>query len=337
MSVASSVAFLAWTKRAGRATDIAAAVDGQVWCNYPRVPRGRRWVPLRYGLSAIATVVFLARNQPSAVIVTNPPVFPALIAAGWSAFTGRPFLLDSHPTAFGAKAHRVSQRLMPVHRMLARRAVAVLVTTEHWVKEVERWGGRGLVVHEPPPHWADIGEQVDPMSRERARFCVLFVGTFASDEPVEQVVEAARLTPELEVLVTGSLDRAPNALVMAAPANVTFTGYLEGAAFANVLRGADAVLTLTTDPTSVMRSAYEAVYVERPLVITDTPVLRELFAGAFFVDNDAVSIAAGLHRVASKTEEEGRSARREAKGRQVLRWQRQHEALVAVLGRRAHR
>ncbi len=129
----------------------------------------------------------------------------------------------------------------------------------------------------------------------RARPIVLFVGVFADDEPVADVVEAARqLLDVADVHITGDSGRAPDGLLEQAPANVQFVGFLEPVAYRRALADADVVLALTTEPSSMIRAAYEAIYAERPLVVSDWPALREAFPYAVHVAGDANGIAVGL-------------------------------------------
>jgi glycosyltransferase involved in cell wall biosynthesis len=258
------VGFVAWGPTSGRGAEIAAALGGQSHCFYPPRLARKALVPLRYALSAVATTAYLARHRPRAVIATNPPVFPGLLAFAYGRLAGVPVLLDSHPSSFGRKGDRLSARLLPVHAWLARRVAATLVTTDDWVRQVARWGGRAEIVHEAPSGLAGSEPRALP-----ARPVVLFAGVFAQDEPFAEVIEAARLLPSVELRVTGDLRRCPPGLRAAAPANVRFLGYLDGADYRQALQQADVVLALTTEPTSVMRAAYEAVYAGRPLVTSD--------------------------------------------------------------------
>jgi hypothetical protein len=100
---------------------------------------------------------------------------------------------------------------------------------------------------------------------------VLFLGTYGRDEPVAELVEAARLLPEVEVRITGDPGAAPPGLLDQLPPNVRLLGYLGPEQYqAEVLR-ADLAVVLTTEPTSVMRAGYEAVYARRPLLVSDWP------------------------------------------------------------------
>jgi glycosyltransferase involved in cell wall biosynthesis len=283
-------------------------------------------VPLRYAVSALATAAYLARHRPRAVIASNPPVFPGLLALAYGRLAGAPVLLDSHPSSFGRKDDRLSARLLPLHAWLARRVTATLVTTEHWVRQVAAWGGRGQIVHEAPSGWAESEPRALP-----DRPVVLFAGVFAADEPVAEVIEAARRVPAVKVQVTGGLHRCPPSLRAGAPSNVSFVGFLAGPEYRQAVLRADVVLALTTEPTSVMRAAYEAVYAGRPLVTSDWPDLRALFPHAVHVGNHAGAIAAGLSEALHRHDELA-AACPEAAAAQRARWQEQLLALRDLTG-----
>jgi glycosyltransferase involved in cell wall biosynthesis len=279
------VLFLAWTRTSGRAQDIAGALDGEAVLVFPHVPLLKHPLStvVRYLLSIVQTALVLVRRRPSAVVVTNPPLLGPLVVAAWSRVTGRPFVLDSHPAGFGLKGKAVLARLQGVHRFLARRAAGVLVTTDEKAAEVDGWGANGIVVHEAPVPFPPAQAPEQPV--------VLFVGIFATDEPVDVVVEAARLLPDVTFQITGDPTRAPRGLVEGSPPNVAYVGFLGTDDYRSAVSAASLLLTLTTEPSSVMRSAYEGVYARVPLVMTGTDVLRATFPFAVFCDNTGPSIA----------------------------------------------
>jgi len=283
------VVHITWQRHGGRAEELAHALGGRALHVHPGGMRRRHLVPLRYLVSLAMTVAGLVRLRPRSVIVTNPPVFPGVAVAAYCAVTRRPFVLDSHPGSFGVKKNVVARRLIAVTMWLARRAEAVMVTVETYAARVDSWGGRGIVVHEAPPLWGQV-----PPPPGGARRRVLYVGIFANDEPVEEVVGAAALLPDVDFAITGDVDRCPPALRESAPANVDFVGYLGPADYAAEFARADAVITLTTEPTSIMRSAYEAVYAGRPLVTSDWPALREVFPYGHLAVNEPGALAAAV-------------------------------------------
>lgn len=292
---ASRAAFVAWTPVGQRAGEIADALGGQAFVVYlPRLDR-RSLAPLRYAISAVRTASYLVRQRPRVVIATNPPIIPGLLAWLYGALSGATVILDDHPAAFGAQHDDVSKRLQRQHRWLASRVTACLVTAPEWVRRLESWGATGLTFHEAPPQW-----RVAPPQPLTGHPRVLFVGTFGGDEPVDEVIRAARLRPDMEIRMTGRLSRCPKTLIRTAPRNVRFLGFLSQEAYVRELEAADVVVTLSTEPTSVMRAGYEAVYARRPLVVSDWPTLREVFPAAVHTANNAAALAAALDRAVAE-------------------------------------
>ncbi|ABS05137.1 glycosyltransferase [Kineococcus radiotolerans] len=318
--------FITWQRHGGRAREIADALGGQALQVHPRLPGGRR-LPnvVRYALSSMSTAWALARLRPGAVMVVNPPVVPGLIVAAYSALTGRPFVLDSHTGSFGVKENPVTRAMLPVTRVLARRASAVAVAAQPWADQVRAWGGRAVIVHEAPPARTMLPPEPD------GKAVALFVGVFAGDEPVAEVVEAARALPGVRFRITGDVDRCPAELLRSAPANVEFVGFLDTGEYWRNVREAAVLLALTTEPTSVMRAAYEAVYAGRALVVSDWPVLRETFPLAHHTANRADALAAAVREALAATDPQAVAA---AFDLQRARWAEQRQELLVALARR---
>lgn len=317
--------FLAWGAVRGRSQEIARALGGEAVSLYAPGSGRRPHVAWRYLHCTLATVWRL-RRRPAFVIVTSPPVIAGAVALACGRLLGFPVALDSHPGAFGAQGDELSRRLQPLQRALVRRAAFTMVAAEAWADIVAAWGGRPVVTHEAP-----MLEPL-PAAAPGERLRVLYVGRFAGDEPVAEVVRAAHLAPEVDILVTGDLDACPPDLAASAPANVTFVGFLDEERYLEALGSCHAVLALTTEPGSVMRAAYEAVYAGRPLVVSGWPIARELFACAVHVDNDAGSIAKGLAEVLDRHDELAAAAPR-ARRAQLERWNAQERALRGLIRR----
>jgi glycosyltransferase involved in cell wall biosynthesis len=314
-----SVSFIAWAEDSGRAHEVARALGGEARTFYRlRIVR-KPLVPLRYLLNAISTCSYLLSRRPRAVIVTNPPIFPGLIAVLYCLATKAPLLLDSHPSAFGDAP--MAKQVAGVHAWLARRAATTMVTVPELAKIVTTWGGRADIVHEAPP--ARRAAPPGPLS-DRPR--ILYIGRFVGDEPTAEVVEAARLVPGADVLITGDVRKCPPRLLESAPANVIFTGFLEGYDYDRALERADVIMVLTRHPLAVNRGAYEAVYSGRPLIISDLPAMTPLFPYAIAVSNDGAGIARGIES-AIEQHPSLVSACPHARALQEQRWQQQLDRL----------
>jgi glycosyltransferase involved in cell wall biosynthesis len=283
------LSFIAWSSVEGRSQDIASALGGEARCFFSFGSPHRALVPVRYGVNSIRTVMYLAKRRPRAVIASNPPVIPGLIAMLYGALWKAPVMLDSHPSAFGQKDSLAGRAFLPVHRWMVSRVAGSLVPSEDLAAIVRSWGGNASVFHEAPPRW-----RVRAGAANGGRTRVLLVGILATDEPVAEAVEAAGRLSDVDLFVTGDVRKLPRSIIDRAPENVHFTGFLRGEAFRRAIEEADFILTLTTNETAAMRAAYEAVYAGRPLIISDSPERRDLFPHAIHVTNDAASIEQGL-------------------------------------------
>jgi hypothetical protein len=288
------VALIAWTRNSGRFTDL-----GRVLGVTPKVVdlpglRSRWLVPLRYALSLCLTAAWLARRRPRVVIVNCPPPFAAVIVAIYARLFGRTFILDAHPGAFGHR-DRLWKLFVPLQRLLVRLAATTMVTEPSLAKVVDRWRGSPLVFHEAPPPLEPLLSREGPSRRPK----VIFTTIFDPDEPLEEIARTACLLEECDVAITGDRWRLPHDIRrrLAALPHVELTGWLGQVRYLELVGDADVVVALTRDPHSVMRSAFEAAYLERPTVLSDTATLRACFSPSVFVEHSPQAIAEGVRTI----------------------------------------
>lgn len=326
--MADRISVIGWTRRGDRPTELADVLGGEARVIFTPKLAHPALLPLRYATCALIMVAYLARRRPDALVVVNPPLWPGLIGWAYSRLAGARLVLDSHPGGFGAQGHSVERRLQAIHRFLVRRAAGVLVTTQHWIDVVESWGGTARIVHEPPRD-RDVPVRGSDDDDDDARPIAMFVCIFAPDEPVGAVIDAARLAPHVEWWITGDAAKAPPGALDDLPANIRLTGYLGPADYDDALIGADVVVALTTEPTSIMRAAYEAVYALRPLVVSDHPDAVEVFPHAVATANHATDIAAAVDEVLARPDPDG--AAWTARAAQQQMWVAQRSGLEQIV------
>src|SRR6266571_194707 len=245
--------------------------------------------PVKYVLQTLRTFWILLQERPHLVLVANPPVIaPLVIWLGSLAFRYR-IVIDSHSGAF---QHARWSWSLPLQRFLARRSLAVIVTDEHLAAEVRSWGGKVSMVQ-------DLALELNPSGPaiRQGGFHVVHVCTYSVDEPVEAVVEAARRLPDIQFSFTGDSSYAPRGLRKSLPPNVRLTGFMPDADYLALLRGADAILVLTTEDHTMQRGGYEAVALEKPLITSDWPLLRQVFSrGTLHVDNKVEGIVWAIEK-----------------------------------------
>jgi glycosyltransferase involved in cell wall biosynthesis len=147
-----------------------------------------------------------------------------------------------------------------------------------------------------PPVFLNLSRLEKPeLARE---FSLTYVGTFNSDEPVGIVIEAARRLPDVKFYITGNPALAKREWIDNAPSNVVFTGFLLKDDFWIRLHNSRAVIVLTTFAHSIVGGGDDAVAVERPLIVSDQPAIRDFFTkGTVYIQNTTDSLVQAIETV----------------------------------------
>jgi glycosyltransferase involved in cell wall biosynthesis len=278
---------------------------------------------LKYLGQAVRTWRVLSAERPAAVFVMTPPVFAPLVVWAWCATHRSQLVLDAHTAAFLHPRWRWFQGLQ---FRLARRASTTIVHNQHLKELVERHGAHATLVADIPVRFAVGTYELPP------GFNIAVVCSFNADEPVAAMFEAGRRLPDVHFHVTGNPKALDHRLRTGLPPNVRLTGFLSDAAYGALLRGADAVMTLTTRDHTMLRGAWEAVYQATPVIVSNWPILQQSFdEGAIHVDNTPEAI---VRAVAELREHQTRYREgvRSLRARKEQRWEATRQRLRARIG-----
>jgi glycosyltransferase involved in cell wall biosynthesis len=288
----------------------------------PTTRRGMRAAPLKYPRQFVTTLVALVRRRIRVVFVQSPPSFATWTAALYAMLARAALVIDAHSDAF---ERSVWTRPGPLNALVLRRAGVTIVTGSHWAERVAALGGRAVVVPAVPTRLV-VGTP-PPLDG----FNVAVVATWAIDEPLGAVFEAARLCPDVTFHITGrprNMQRYGGEVV---PANVQLPGFLDEPTYNGLLAHADAVMCLTTRDHTMQNGAAEALYLGTPIITSDWAILREYFSrGTIHVDNSPGAIAAAVRRL----QEDGATYRAEVRALRdeiVERWRRDRAAILATV------
>ena len=319
-----SITYISWAANCSRSDHTARQLGGVSHMVYWESLGSRPMtVWLKYLGQAVRTWRILRAERPSAVFVMTPPVVAPLVAWVYCALHGTPLVLDAHTAAFLHPRWRHFQRLQ---FWLARRAATTIVHNSHLGGLVEAHGGHATVVSDIPVQFEDTEEYALPPG-----FNVALVCSFNPDEPIANILAAARQLPDVHFHMTGNPKSLAPALKENLPPNVRLTGFLSDAAYGFLISHADAVMTLTTRDHTMLRGAWEAIYQGTPVIVSDWSILRESFdAGAVHVDNSPEQIVRAVEEV-RRHHEQYREAARRLRVRKEQRWAAVRNALQARL------
>ena len=266
--------FVSWTLDNGRTRQLAERLGlDPHFVHHP----GRFGILGRYVRQHVETRRLLRAAQPKRAVLMLPPAvaLPSFLAA---LPDETPIAFDLHTGFFLNPKWRWAARA--TLRAIQKRGGTAIVTNEHLRAICARQGVEAVVLH-------DVITPQLPLPTEDHLLCPL---SYANDEPITALLQAAEQTPKLRWCLTG---RAPARIRALAPSNVTFTGYLEPDEYDRLLRSSLGVIALTTRPHTMQRAGYEAFNAGVPQVTSDFAELREFYQdSAVYATSEPGSIAA---------------------------------------------
>lgn len=249
--------------------------------------RGNRW--LRYIKSIIRTFVIFKKENPDVLFVQNPSMVLCLFSIVYRKFRKILLIVDAHNAGLrpfeGEKpwANRIAQYIM-------RNADITIVTNENMGDIVSEYNGNYYVLPDPIP---DLSCRRNNLVRLSGKYNILFICTYSKDEPYLEVIKAAKLlNDDVYVYISGNSKGKDKLFKMDIPKNVIITGFLPEKEYINMLNSCDVIMDLTTRKDCLVCGAYEAVAVEKPMILSDTDVSRSYFKkGAVYTNNESNDIA----------------------------------------------
>lgn len=322
--------YIAWVRFQRRPLSMGEFVGYELVHIPPATKRAAK--PFGYLMQAVRTIAAVRRHRPDVLWFQSPPSVLVYLIAALRLVSRRKFrvVADCHNGALDPRLHNGLWTSLPGVNALMNRFDVVLAHNEeiHAIAAERGIDRDRLVTLETRPSPLPV---IDTLARPDHP-TVLVPCSFQADEPIAMLIDAARSLPEFRFKLTGNRARAEAAgYVATAPGNVEFTGFLDADAYTDLLIHADIVLGLTNLDGIQLSAANEAVGAGRPLVLSDTSVLRALFGeAALFASNDAAPLAAALAEARDRLPELAQASRRLKMGREA-RWQAQMQQVLARL------
>lgn len=246
----------------------------------------------KYLSGTIKTLIILIQERPGLVVCQNPSIVLSFLLVLIKSFTNIKVCVDAHNA--GLFPYEGKSRILNfLSKYIQRKADLTLVTNETLKQHVGINGGRAFVLQDRIP-----GISIQTPRPLKGRVNILFICSFAADEPYQIVFNVARdLDPGIYIYVTGEYRKSsinPNDL----PPNVILTGFLPERDYQEMLNSVDAIIDLTTRENCLVCGAYESIAVEKPMILSNTKALKEYFnAGAVYTDNTDDNLKKAIYEV----------------------------------------
>ncbi len=234
------------------------------------------------------------KKKPDFLFVQNPSAILTLLAIFLNPFFRYKLIVDAHNAGvypFDPEHEKFGFLFSFMHR----NAAITIVTNSFLADIVEHNGGKATILPDPLPQMVN-GEIVAGKKKECCRdvFIVTFVCSYAIDEPYLEVFKASALLPSnIKIYATGNeRNLEMNERRFAQKCNIVFTGFLDEEAYIDQLCNSNCIMVLTHFNDCMVCGAYEGVALKTPLILSDSPVLRNWFErGVVFTENNSIEIA----------------------------------------------
>lgn len=255
---------------------------------------GKRYV--RYPLLSLRTIRHIYKFRPQLVFCQNPSiVLTALLCVlkPWFKFW---LVVDRHSNFKFSTRASFNPIWVTFHFLsdFTLKIANLTIVTNSFLKEyIEERGGKAFVLQDKIPN---LAKSKKVSLKGSVNF--VFISTFSPDEPITEIVEAARgINKNFHVYITGKYKNYKNIghLLATLPENVTLTGFLPEIEYQELLSSSDVIIVITDQEYTLTCGAYEAVSLEKPMILGNTQTIKEYFyKGAVYVDPTRKAVIAGI-------------------------------------------
>ncbi len=247
-----------------------------------------------YVLRFAYTLVLLVARKPDCLIVVSPPVFPLYIALVYRFFRfGKVRLLGDFHNGVLRKEWLVWPLLKHVvrsfdcvisHNPVVKKAIDVEFLVD------------SVVLSDPLAVVASADLETSARFIKNDRVNILVPVSYAKDEPIFEIIEAARLLGDTHNFILTGNFRKMFDLDEAESLPVSFTGFIDRDVYWGLMEQSDCVLCLTNNDDIQMCALIEAISLSKQIVCTDNSVNRTMFSGFVFsmVDNTALALSQSM-------------------------------------------
>ncbi|MBE0448836.1 MAG: hypothetical protein IBX64_12235 [Actinobacteria bacterium] len=241
---------------------------------------------IRYPVLAIRTFSYLCSSKPKIVFCQNPSIVLAGLLVLLKPIFRYYLIVDRHSNFKLEKAGCKSIQWRAFHflsRISVRNADMTIVTNKVLKEVCDRMGGKSIVLQDKIPFLHDVTPRQRPEFMAHVeKYQVVAVTTFDEDEPIDEIVAASSEQSDFVIYLTGNFKKKysgeqANAL---SKKNIILTGFIPDSDYLALMEWSDLVVVLTDKDNILNCGAYEAISLEKPLLLSDTETLKSYFRDA---------------------------------------------------------
>jgi glycosyltransferase involved in cell wall biosynthesis len=285
--------FIVWKAYQRRAEVVAPRLGSEVLF-IPHIFRRKLFRPIDYLYKLLVSCYVVVQQKPRFIVVQAPPLYSAVVA--W--LLRIPYVIDGHNPVFQNVGGKIAWGKLPLSDRLIRNAAAVIVHN-HGILALAKQDYPDITFFNIP----DPLDAIESHQGKRAERQIFVICSFDPDEPIEILLDSMAQLPDHTFILTADPLKLPQVLQVKLKRlqNVRMTGFLPIQEYHALLCSSSAALVLTTQDLIQPSGACEALSSDTPLIVSNTPLIQEIFGDwAILVDNSVSSIVDAIVQMRSR-------------------------------------
>lgn len=236
---------------------------------------------LRYVASIYISTLKIVGNRKSVTIVQNPSMVLALVATILGKVLSSRIIVDRHTDCYilGEGKGAVFRILKYISDYTLKNVALTIVTNIDLIDKVEKVNGRPFILPDPFPDIQQFVRANTDFSNNERLSCFV-VASWSSDEPLEQLFEAASRIPEIDMYISGKPKSTYTNLINHKPDNLFITNYLSDTDYYSLMNQSDIVIAISTADATLVCGGYEAITLNKLLLTGNSNSLKSFYEDA---------------------------------------------------------
>ncbi len=282
------ILFISWTpdtKGSQRTKILSSYLNSDIF-RFPLFTRNILLSPIKFPIQIIITLIYLFKKKPEILLVEFTQPFIGLTSILYKKIFKKITIIDFHS---GPLVSKQWKNLQSLTYFVLKRSDLIIIHEKTIIKKLKFLKDKKfIIIHDPPLNFKDI-----PVFYKERKYFV-FPSSGGEDEPLEELIESAKFFHELDFYITGKHKKK----FLNVPQNVKFTGLLSFKEFYSLLKGSKGIIALTKWENTLLSAGFEALNLEKPLIVSNKRALREFFKeNVIYVNNNPDSIKKGIEKL----------------------------------------
>ena len=226
---------------------------------------------IRYIKSIVRTAILILTRKPKVVAAQNPSIILSFLVVILKKFFKYKVIIDAHNSGL-FPLEGSSRFLSFISDSIHKYSNLTLVTNSMLKSYVDSKNGHGFILPDKIPFVPEIQHC---LCLTEKKIHVAFICTYKDDEPYKKVLEASGTVSDgVIIYFTGKFEGKINPREI--PKNVRLLGFVPEVKYWELLSSVDIVIGFTTREACLVCGAYEAVALEKPLILSNTSTQKKI-------------------------------------------------------------